>query len=299
MLSLITGVPGSGKTLLAVRDIYELIKTNNNPKTNPSDIRLIFSDIDGLDFGDDVIYVDKDHDWRDTPDGSVCLYDEAHKRWPGTGKSGRSDDPTCRDLDEHRHSGHDIYALTQWPTKVHHELRTNVNRHLHVVRTMGAELATVYEWNQAQSSPDRRDNKDTADSSSFVYPKHLYKHYKSATVHTHKFKMPAKLKMFILLIFSLLSITVYAASGLLNSDDNFQQTDVIQTSDNSIVDTDSFNPTSKVKGLFKTKLSGCIANDTDCYCYTVDGEVLDQDYLECRAMESKPLPFPHIIGSNS
>lgn len=295
MLTLITGVPGSAKTLLAVSYIEKQVLINRDPKTKPEDIRPIFSDIDGIDFGDDVIVVDKDHDWRTTPDGSMIFYDEAHKRWPSTGKTGRSDDETCRDLDEHRHTGHDLFAITQWPTKIHHELRTNVNRHFHVVRTMGAELATIYEWNQAQSSPDRRDIKDSADSRSFRYPKRLYKHYKSATIHTHKFKFPTKMKVVLVAIFGLSGITVYAASVMVSGGEpksfNTENTQIATNPLNPIID--------KTKGVFKTQLIGCISNDTDCHCYTADGEVLEQDFLECKLMESKPLPFPHDIKTNS
>jgi len=298
MLYLITGVPGSGKSLSAVNAINNQVLINRDPKTPPENLRHIYCDIDGIDFGDDVTPVGKDFDWRDAPDGSIIVFDEVHKRWPGTGKPGRSENEDCRDLDEHRHAGKDLYLLTQWPTKLHHEARTNVNEHWHVVRTMGAPMATIYKWNQAQSSPDKRENKDSADSFIFRYPKHLYKHYKSAAGHTHKFKIPAKVKGFALLIVVLMSITVYAGSQLIAEDSALSST----ASGKEVATSSSYDPRPKNTNnddLYKTLLVGCISNDRDCYCYTADGEVLDQEFLECKLMESKPLPTPLQIKSTS
>ena len=63
MIILITGTPGSGKTLFAVSKILAWAKENK---------REIFADIDGL----SIDGIEKSpEDWRETPDGSIVVYD--------------------------------------------------------------------------------------------------------------------------------------------------------------------------------------------------------------------------------
>ena len=77
MLTLITGVPGSGKSLRAV---YELKKALDAG-------RPCYSDIEGLNMPGVLPAPD---DWRTTPEGSFIVYDEAQKRpqFASTGRPG-------------------------------------------------------------------------------------------------------------------------------------------------------------------------------------------------------------------
>ena len=79
MITLITGTPGSGKTLRAMYLIKEALAQG----------RAVYTDIDGVSL-DGVTTVEMDHDWRDTPEGSLVVYDEVQRRWPSTGKPGQA-----------------------------------------------------------------------------------------------------------------------------------------------------------------------------------------------------------------
>lgn len=295
-ITLITGVPGSGKTLLAVQAIAEQVKKNRDPKTPPEDRRPIYTDIDGIDFGTDVEFYDGD--WRLLPDGSLVVYDEVHRRWPATGRSGMSSDETCSQLDTHRHRGFDFILITQWPTKLHFEARTNVTIHKHLVRISGSHNATIYTWQQAEGAPDSRESKDKADTEPFRYPKQLFEHYKSATIHTHKLHIPKKIIFFAVLLFIVLALLYRNISS--------NDSALIATFANSEPEPPPQQETFQISQLLpsaggeatpaaqaaKLIILGCISNSRTCHCYDESGKVIKQEFLDCLTMAENPLPFP-------
>lgn len=298
-ITLITGVPGAGKTLKAIELIHAQVQINNDPKTDKLK-RPIYSDIDGLNFGGDVYTIDDKHDWRDCPDGSLVVYDEVHRRWPATGKTGRSEDITARELDTHRHRGFDFIIISQWPTKIHFEVRTNVTEHLHISRVAGAKYANVFKWDSAQGSPDDYHAKEKADTSSFPYPKKLFKFYKSATIHTHKFKIPKKLIFFAVLA---LIPALYVVKTLVSGETFFTQG--FTPSTNSTIEkapeTLAFgaSPSTIIIPIHKPLLAGCVASRTFCHCYTDEGKIIDQDLATCLNTLERPLAFPLVIEKKS
>jgi len=297
-IKLITGVPGAGKTLTAIKDIYEQVQKNNNPKLPATEKRPIYSDIDGLNFGNDVYTIDANHDWRECPDGSLIVYDEVHQRWPTSGKGGRSDDQTCRDLDQHRHRGIDFIIITQWPTKVHFEARTNVTEHVHLNRIAGAKYSTLFKWNSAQGSPDDFHAKQSADTQSFIFPKKLFKYYKSATIHTHKFKIPKKLVFFAVLA----AIPATLVVKNIASGETFFTNGLSHSTTTQAESPLAAPPVQTVTEIIIPKrqlLAGCIASKTECYCYTDDGQLLDLEFSQCLNILEKPLPFPLTIEKNT
>ncbi|WP_100097333.1 zonular occludens toxin domain-containing protein [Xanthomonas campestris] len=69
MIYLVTGMPGNGKTLYAVEFIKKAVEKG----------RKVYTDIKGLTLAGIEPAPD---DWRTLPDGSLVVYDEAHKRFP-------------------------------------------------------------------------------------------------------------------------------------------------------------------------------------------------------------------------
>jgi len=282
-ITLLTGVPRSGKTLFAVSQIVKALKEG----------REVYSDIDGIEQCEGVIPFSGD--WRDTPEGSLIVFDEVHKRWPSSGKSGMSDDQIIKDLDEHGHKGYDLILITQWPTKVHFEVRTNVSKHIHVVRTMGAASAALYEWNQAQSSPDKRENRDMADVTPFPYPKKLYSQYKSASIHNVKFKLPAKIKAIGVVIVTLLFImyrllfgsetALFADSSLPVAPDNVGGGVLAEAKPA----TPPINPI----------VLGCISSASDCICFDTNNTPIEMTFYQCLDTMAKPLRYPMVIKSDT
>lgn len=67
-LKLVTAPPGTGKTLLLIKMIFEYLKEG----------RRVYANIDQLKIAE-VLPIPHNADWRDLPDGSVVIYDEAQE----------------------------------------------------------------------------------------------------------------------------------------------------------------------------------------------------------------------------
>lgn len=197
MLYLITGTPGSGKSLFAVSKILEYVEENKKLLEQGKEPRNIYADIDELNIEGVEPAPD---DWRDTPDGSVIFYDEIQQRKEF--KKSKFDNQVCDDLQIHRHTGHDIYGITQFPVLLHPNFRAVVGMHYHLHRGWGLSSATVFTWAYCVDAPNAPSNKKIAEGSfRFTYPKDAYKYYKSATQHTHKSRIPKKFFILVLMVF--------------------------------------------------------------------------------------------------
>lgn len=157
-------------------------------------VRTIYSDINGL-IVDHVLK--SPADWRTTPQGSVIYYDEAQQReiFQKT-RSTLSESPIVKKFETHRHTGHDIIFITQSPIFLHTHIRELIGEHFHLHRPYGAKLASIYFWRQCQNNPNTKSAKAQSETKIlFNYQKSLFDYYKSATIHTHKLRIPTKLVM--------------------------------------------------------------------------------------------------------
>lgn len=210
---LISGQPGNGKTLRALSFMRETYEANMvQVKEGKAEPRRFFTNVAGATCEENpqafpwVERIPEHNDWTELPDGSFVLYDEAHsdgnttglerygKLFPSTGKPGESDDPRIRSMSTHRHRGFDLVFVTQWPSKIHHQVRTLVGSHVHMNRAFGLQRAGVLTWGRVQPDPYDERQREKAEEEIWTYPKDVYPRYRSATVHTasHKFKVPAK-----------------------------------------------------------------------------------------------------------
>lgn len=154
------------------------------------DVRQQYADINGLKV-DHVLKTPDD--WRTTPDGSIVYYDEAqqHERYRSGTQSNK--DEIVQKLQVHRHTGHDIWFITQSPRFLNAFVLDLVGEHYHLHRPYGAKLASVYYWRSCRKQPQSTASRELAENEFlFKYPKSLFAHYKSATSHSVKFKIPKK-----------------------------------------------------------------------------------------------------------
>lgn len=178
MITLITGTPGSGKTLFAVSQLLA-----GEFKTR----RLLVSGIDGLTLPHELLDEDGVRRWPElVQPGDVVVIDEVQRLWRPRPAGAKVPDDIAK-LETHRHLGVDFVVITQHPMLLDQNVRRLVGRHIHVRRIFGARAALLYEWDHA-SEPGR--TKD-ATTRSFRYPRSAFALYKSAEVHTRqRFRKP-------------------------------------------------------------------------------------------------------------
>lgn len=178
MITLITGVPGGGKTLYAVDQILQ-------PEAKAG--RQLY--VDGIpdlliphEVAPDML------DWPDwAPQGAHLVVDEAQRIWRPE-SAGKAPHRSIAEFETHRHRGLDFTIITQHPNLIHANIRRLVGRHIHVRRT--ALGVMVYEWSECKASPDTA-FKTALTKLKWKHPKRSFGLYKSASIHQQvKFRIP-------------------------------------------------------------------------------------------------------------
>lgn len=191
---LITGTPGSGKTLKMVSMMAndEMFKPDENGIR-----RKVFTNIKGLKIPH--IYIETDakklpkstdeqlsahdmYEWIKKPEniGSIVIVDEAQDVWPARSAGSKIPD-NVQWLNKHRHYGIDIFVLTQGPKLLDQTLRTLVRKHYHIASNkMG--MRTLLEFQTCADDPLKMVS--NAFSSIYTLDKKVYDLYESAEVHT-------------------------------------------------------------------------------------------------------------------
>lgn len=213
MISLETGVPGSGKTLYCIDKLLRAlvgstVKHENEAGELVEIPRIIYTNINGLlldhekiGAGDEWAYDSKTDSWHQPKNtdrfglnnwhewakpGSIIVFDEVQKPWP-LASSGSRVPPCITALETHRHMGVDFVILTQHPMLIHANVVRLVGRHLHIRRMGNMALAIVYEWDTCSRTLLY---KNAIAKSPYRYGKDVYKLYRSAELHT---KTPRKI----------------------------------------------------------------------------------------------------------
>lgn len=201
MITLITGVPGAGKTLYCVSEIL-LPLDAANAKLPPEKRRKIFvHNVPDLQIEHEIAPdISNWPDWA--PDGALIVIDEVQDVWrPGAAsvKPGRD----ITELEVHRHRGLDFIVMTQHPNLMHANVRRLVGKHIHIRRMPLGVFA--YEFSEA-TNPDSVRN--AISKVKWNHPKSAFGKYKSASIHQKvKFRVPGALK---LLVFCILAFAVLA-----------------------------------------------------------------------------------------
>jgi zona occludens toxin len=213
MIYLITGVPGSGKTLYAVSKLLQHLLAEKIKREDGSEIsrRLCIDGIPNLLLPHELMApladassfienkrnaartVDEDGKpveaqdghglwnwWEWCKPGDVIVCDEVQRHWRPRGMGTKVPEQIAR-LETHRHYGVDFVLITQNPMLVDQNVRRLVGRHQHVRRLFGGSRALIYEWDGCQTDTSRLAG---GTRTLFTYPKDAYKLYKSSELHT-------------------------------------------------------------------------------------------------------------------
>ncbi|MBK5648221.1 zonular occludens toxin domain-containing protein [Acinetobacter proteolyticus] len=240
MIYLITGAIGTGKTTWVVDQLIQQHEKNEKFKKDGEldKVRLIFANIDGL----KVPHQPVPDDWRETPKNSIIAWDECHKiQIFQPNRKQLHDDERIIALNESRHTGHDLYFITQAPKFLHQHVRGLCNIHYHFHNPMGLGASTVFMWRHGNTtSPDSQASKNLAESE-FIYSfkKDVQKNFESIeedAQHTRKVRIPRKLILMCLALVGMISLMGYLLSkkettGVITGE-NYKQTTAAQNLEN-------------------------------------------------------------------
>lgn len=241
-LKLVTAPPGTGKTLLLIKMIFEYLKQG----------RRVYSNIDQLKI-EEVLPISHNADWRDLPDGSVVIYDEAQEHaafsaddlidFPEYIESEQLENENvtaynarlrkekkeydreykryaesikdiARGFQVHRHFGFDIILATQDQSLLNNLAKKCVGEHYHLTRPFGLRGNMIFFWRRLVSSPDSRAEKLSAEWKKHInFNKNYFNLYRSANVHTHKASIPLKYIIVGLIILGLCILPFYLISN--------------------------------------------------------------------------------------
>lgn len=293
MITLITAVPGSGKTLYAITLIEEALASG----------RPVYANINGLvceKFTNSHLLYEAPDDWRDTPEGALVIYDEPQQShlYPSNAQRGRVDDERLTAMETHRHSGHDLVFITQAPTFVHHHIRKLVGLHIHLYRARGVKGAMKYEWSHTCDNPNDRGEQSRADSGPWPFPSKYFSYYTSAVIHTHKFRIPKKLTVMLVFILVLVAIAVSLSLSAFDSiagDSAAEVGGAVQASATAPPPT-TYTWSSTPEAI---PVAGCIASESRnrCQCFSAKGVTLDMSHAACLSVIATP--FPRNITATS
>ena len=185
MLYLVTGRPGNGKTLWVIDRLRKFAAETGRPVyyngillTEEGSKRLAW-----VELADATT-------WHCLGATALVVIDEA-QRFFRPRPRGAAVPEHSAEFETHRHSGIDVYLLTQDPMLIDSHVRKLVGKHVHIKRVFGTEFATVTEWNErCANDPTKKSEYADSRSAKWKYPRDVYGLYKSAEVHTHKVDLP-------------------------------------------------------------------------------------------------------------
>lgn len=205
-ITLLTALPGSGKTLRIVT--WLKVESEKGSAVYVADDSDGNRGIKGLKIPH--IRFPDPREWTDIPAGSVLVVDEAQDWF----RARRSGDPPkyLTDMERIRHRGVRLLLATQQPNYLDAHLRGLVGCHEHMVREEGKEEAKIYRHNEIMDDVRSQRARSRYDSETWKYPKDNFKLYKSAEVHTVKKVTKARTKRGLMMA---VGAVVLAAVGVL------------------------------------------------------------------------------------
>ncbi|MBN5028338.1 zonular occludens toxin [Stenotrophomonas maltophilia] len=189
-ISLLTGLPGSGKSLRIVQAILHLMDKGAHVYT---------CNINGISVPGTTPWHDPT-DWQNLPAEAILFVDEAQEFFPA--RRGGDPAPYIKAMSTIRHVGVRIVLATQQPNYLDTYLRGLVGYHEHLLRQSGKQKTFIFRNSQiieeVRAALPRI--KKLYDYEVWKQPTDCFKYYKSAEVHTMKYQMPALVKRALMIL---------------------------------------------------------------------------------------------------
>lgn len=202
MITLQTGLPGSGKTLYTLSTVNAKSIAENRP--------VFYDGIADLNLPN-WTKIDAEK-WYECPPNSLIVIDECQRIFRPRTIS--KDVPLfVSELETHRHKGLDLWMITQHPMLADSALRRLSGKHIHAIRPYGFQGSSLHEWASVRDTCDKSSGRADSIKTKWSYDKKMFTAYKSAEVHTVKRAIPFKVKMLFVLPFLIagLGYTYYSS----------------------------------------------------------------------------------------
>lgn len=194
MITIITGIPGMGKTSLLVSMMMEEQKKEGGGRPffvmGVPDLALDHSKCPPI------------KEWTEQrpdpdepelmlpyftfPPNAIVVIDEAQRVYRPRAAGSKVPDHVAA-FETHRHTGVDFWLLTQKPMLIDANIRELCGRHIHIRPTILGRY--LYEWPEFADVKSKSD-RDLASKRRFSPPKQAFNQYKSSVLHVkHKFRM--------------------------------------------------------------------------------------------------------------
>lgn len=178
MITIITGLPGSGKTAMAVGMVREWAAEGRPVfASGVSGLRL-----DHTDPGEPSSWVSSSSAGAQyvLPARAVLLVDEAQRVFRPRASTSAVP-PWVSALETHRHTGIDVVLVTQAPELIDTHVRRLCGRHIHLEHRWAGRRR--YEWSRVADVTSRADREQAA-CSAVTLDRSVFSLYSSAEVHT-------------------------------------------------------------------------------------------------------------------
>lgn len=216
MIKLLTGIPGSSKTLHTIKLLNEDPLYQNRP--------VYYYNVKDVTFENWIELTEEEVlKWYELPVGAVIFIDECQKVFRSRSAKDKVPQHTV-ELETHRHNGHDLICTTQHPMLLDTSFRRQVGEHWHIERKFGFESARVLKWQECQNDPKDYHCRQEAITETHQFPKQYYGTYKSAEVHTVKKQIPKKLYLVAASIIAFLALGGHFAWKMMNKSEMAAQT---------------------------------------------------------------------------
>lgn len=203
MITLITAIPGGGKTALAVSMMLE--EGNNRPifQMGIPDLKVDHSPVPPISEWTRLEPTPQDTSLLvpvfTFPENSIVVIDEAQNVYRPRASGSKVPD-IVKAFETHRHLGIDFWLITQKPSLIDANIRALVGRHVHLRNTyLGRKLYESREY----FNVDDKTALNSVPSRSFKLPKKVFSLYTSSSLHIkQKFRIP--LQFYYLLVIALI-----------------------------------------------------------------------------------------------
>ncbi|KFZ29725.1 hypothetical protein IDAT_01070 [Pseudidiomarina atlantica] len=182
------------------------------------------------------ISFDNPTDWHLLPRPCRIVVDEC-QRWFLPRRPGSEVPKHISEFETVRHSGGDVFLITQHPKLIDSNIRRLVVNHYHFVRKLGMNRVIKYGFPDCADDPDDYHAKQSADKQTIQSDKTFFGLYHSADRHNYKFKLPRKAYFFIVVavvLVLLLFLAYFRLFGGSNGDSSNHSGGAVSVADSSV-----------------------------------------------------------------